>query len=155
MVWERRGRWKGGRGCSTIGSPTGTSTGRRGLCCFRPVSSGGMVVHVSQQRRKVADGVSDICPNNKKRQTFVGQGAVRRQSTRSRRQYAFMETLNNDSRPHPILVIINLCVDEGGILLEGHRGLHRLKTVSVYVLGVTIESVSDPQNCRYNGPMTC
>ena len=151
MVWERRGGWKEGRSCSTIGRPTGTSTGHRGLCCVRSVAFGRMVVHVSQQRRKVADGVSDICPNNKKRQTFFGQGAVRRQSACSRRQYVFMETLNNDSRPHPILVIINLCVDEGDILLEGHRGLHRLKTVSVYVLGVTIESVCGARKCRYNG----
>ncbi len=139
----------------TIGSPTGTSTGRRGLCCVRPVASGGMVVHVSQQRRKVADRVSVICPSNRKRQTFVGQDAVGRQSARSRRQDALMEALNNAGRQHPILEISNLCVDKGGILMRGRRGLHRLKPVSVYGVGVTIESVSGPQNCLYNGPMAC
>ena len=155
MVWEKRGGWKGGRGCSTIGSPTSSSTGRPGLCCVRSVAFGRMVVHVSQQRRKIADGVSVICPNNRKRLTFVGQDAVRRQSAHSRRQYALMEALNNAGRPHPILVISNHCVDEGGILMRGRRGLHRLKPVSVCGVGVTLESVCGPQICRYNGPKAC
>ena len=54
-------------------------------------------------------------------QTFVGQDAVRWQSARSRRQYALMEALNSAGRPHPILVISNLCVDEGDILMRDHR----------------------------------
>ena len=73
MVWERRGGWKGGRGCSTIGSPTSSSAGRRGSCCVCSVAFGRMVVQVSQQQRKVADGVSVICPNNRKRLTLLGK----------------------------------------------------------------------------------
>ena len=57
-----------------------------------------------------------------------------------------METLNNDGRPHPIVVVNNLCVDEGDILTRGRRGLNRLKSVFVTRVGVTIESVSVPQN---------
>ena len=30
-LWERGGRWEGGRGCRTIRSPTSTSVGRRGI----------------------------------------------------------------------------------------------------------------------------
>ena len=78
MLWERRGGWKGGRGCSTFGSPTSSSAGRRGSCCVCSVAFGRMVVQISQQGREVPDGVSVICPNNRKRLTFVGQDAVDR-----------------------------------------------------------------------------
>jgi hypothetical protein len=87
MVWERRGGWKGGRGCSTIGSPTSSSDGRWESCCVCSVVFGRMVVQVSHQQRKVTDGVSVICPNNRKRLTFVGQDAVGRQPSPRRRKH--------------------------------------------------------------------
>ena len=56
---------------------------------------GRMVVQISQQRRKVTDGVSVICPNNRKRLTFVGQDAVGRQRARHGRQNALMKALSS------------------------------------------------------------
>ena len=56
--------------------------------------------------------------------TFVGEGSVGRQVARHGRQKAVMEALNNAGRPHPIVVVSNLCVDEGDILMRVRRGLH-------------------------------
>jgi hypothetical protein len=71
-LWKRGGRWKGGRGCRTIRS---ASAGRRGSHSVCIVAFARKVVQISQQTRKVAGGVSVICPNNRKRLTFVGQHA--------------------------------------------------------------------------------
>ena len=79
MLWERRGGWKGGRGCVTIGSPTSSSVGHRGSCRVCSVFLCRKVVQISQQTRKVTDGVSVINPNNRKSLTFVGEDVFSRQ----------------------------------------------------------------------------
>jgi hypothetical protein len=84
------------------------------------------VVHVGQQTRKVTDRVSVICPNNRKRLTFVGQDAVGWQHAQHGRQNALMQALNLASCPDTILVRSDLFVDQRGILMHGSSGLHRL-----------------------------
>ena len=123
MLWERRGGWKGGRDCRTIGSPTSSSAGRRGSCCVCSVSFGRMFVQVSQQQRKVTDGVSVICPNNRKRLTFVGQDVVGRECECSGGQNALMKALHSSGRPDTIAVGSNLLLDEGSIHVRDRSGL--------------------------------
>jgi hypothetical protein len=70
-LWEIGGRWKGGRGCLTIGSPTSTSVGRRGPRCVRFfVPFVHVVVHISQQT--LEDHRSSQCypPTRSKRADF-------------------------------------------------------------------------------------
>ena len=74
-LWKRGGGWKGGRGCRTITSTTSASACRRVSRCVCFVAFARKVVQISQQTRKVTGGVSVICPNYRKRLTFVGQDA--------------------------------------------------------------------------------
>jgi hypothetical protein len=52
LLWERGGRWEGGRDWHTIRSPTSTSVGRRGPCCICFVSFVRVVVQISQESLK-------------------------------------------------------------------------------------------------------
>jgi hypothetical protein len=124
MPWERRGGRKGGRGCRTIGDFTSSSAGRRGSCRVCSVFLPCEVVQISQQRRKVTDGVSVIGTNNRKGLTFVGQDAVGRQHARHGGQGALMTALHSSGRPYTIALISNLLLDEGIIVTCGHNGLH-------------------------------
>ena len=130
MPWERRGGWKGERGCHTIRIIVSASAGRRGsYCVFVAVAL--KVVHVGQQTRKVTDRVSVVCPNNRKRLTFVGQDVVGCQYAHHGRQNALMKALHSSGRPYTVVMIGNLFIDEGGILMRDCRGLHRLQPVLV------------------------
>ena len=82
MGEERRMEGSEGRVSITIERSTSSSAGRRGSCCVCSVVFGHMVVQISQERRKVTDGVSVIFRNNRKRLTFVGQDTVVRQRVR-------------------------------------------------------------------------
>ena len=92
------------------------------------------VVYISQQTvaRKVADRASVVCPNNRQRLTFVGQDAVGwQQHAQHGVPNALMKTLYLARCPDTIFVRSHLFVDEGGILMCGISGLHRLQPVSV------------------------
>jgi hypothetical protein len=125
-LWERGGRWEGGRGCRTIRSSTKASAGRRGSCCVCFVR---MVVPISQQTRKITDRVSVICPHNRKGLTFVEQDAVGWQHARHGRQNELIKALHCSSCPYTIFLISLLLIDERGILMRSSRRLHLLQPV--------------------------
>ena len=126
MLWERRGGWKGGRDCSTIGSPASSSAGRRGSCCGCFVSVVRMVGQISKQTRKIIDRVSVICPHNRKGLTFVGQDTVDEQRPRHGELNALKEALHFPSCPYTIFFSSNLSVDEGDIFRSDSSGLYRV-----------------------------
>ena len=134
----------GGRGCCGRGEEDGREEGAaaplEALRVLPPVVGdlvasavflGCKVVQISQQRRKVTDGVSVICPNNRERLTFVGQDAVGRQRARHGRLNALMKALHSSGRPYTIALISNLLLDEGSIHMCDSSRLHKLRPVLV------------------------
>jgi hypothetical protein len=89
------------------------------------------VVQITQQRRKVTDGVSVISPNNRKNLTFVGQDVVVRERTCHGRQNVLMKTLYSSGRPYTITLIRNLLLNEGNVHVCGRSGLQKFQPVLV------------------------
>ena len=71
------------------------------------------VVQIGQQTRKVTDGVSVICPNNRKWLTFVGQDDVGWQHVSDGMQDVLMNELHLSNDPHSVATFSNLFGEEG------------------------------------------
>ena len=120
----------GGRGwCGRVeedGREEGVAVPLPSCVCFVAVAR--KVVYVSQQTRKFTDGVSVICPNNRKRRTFVGRDVVGWDPVQHGRHNDLVLTLNLDRCPDTFFLGSDLLVDEDNVLMCGTSGLHRFQS---------------------------
>ena len=159
-LWDRREGWKGGRGYHTIGSPTRSSTGRRGPCRVWFVTITHKVVQISQQTRKVGYDMESVSSAQTIEKDWLllerWCGLATHVDTHvvcHGRQNGLMKTQNSSSCPYTITLISNLLLDEdsnllldeGGIHMCGRSGLYSLQPVFVSGVWVSIKGVWPPQ----------